>query len=226
MKILIIEDDLNVANLISKGLSLESFLVEIASDGERGAFMAKTGGYALVILDYSLPKLNGNEVLQEIRREKPHLPVIMLTVKSEITSKEEAFSLGADDYLTKPFLLEELILRIKALLRRPVKIEQESLQIGNLRFNPGSGICKRGQKFIYLTKREACLLQYLFKHCGDVVTRGEILENVWNYEADPFSNSIETHIASLRKKIKNKNEPELIHTFPGRGYKLALKKLA
>ncbi len=226
MKILIIDDDLNVANLISKGLSLESFLVEIAPDGERGAFMAKTGGYALIILDFSLPKLNGSEVLQEVRREKPHLPIIMLTVKSEITSKKEAFDLGADDYLTKPFLLEELILRIKALLRRPAKIEQENLQISNLRFNPESGICKRGQKSIYLTKREACLLQYLFKHCGDVVTRGEILENVWNYEADPFSNSIETHIASLRKKIKNKNEPELIHTFPGRGYKLALKKLA
>ncbi len=225
MKILIIEDDINVASLISKGLSLESFLVETATDGERGAFMAKTGGYALIILDFSLPKLNGDEVLKEIRRERPNLPIIMLTVKSEISSKEEAYNLGADDYLTKPFLLEELILRIKALLRRPAKVEQEILQIGNLRFNPTSGICKRGQKSIYLTKREACLLQYLLKNRDEVVTRGEILEHVWNYEADPFSNSIETHIASLRKKIKNKKEPELIHTFSGRGYKLALKKL-
>ncbi len=226
MKILIVEDDASVASLISQGLALESFLVETASDGERGAFMAKTGGYALIILDFSLPKLNGNEVLREIRREKPNLPIIMLTVKSEIQTKEEAFNLGADDYLTKPFLLEELILRIKALLRRPAKTAVENLQLGNLHFTPSSGICKRGQKFIYLTKREACLLRYLFKNQGEVVTRGEILENVWNYEADPFSNSIETHIASLRKKLKTKNEPEIIHTFPGRGYKLALKKLA
>ena len=225
MKILIIEDDVQIANLIKQGLSKESFLIETATDGERGAFMAKTGGYALIILDFSLPTLNGGEVLRAIKEEKPNLPIIMLTVSAELNKKEEAFNLGADDYLTKPFLLEELILRIKALLRRPTKIEKVNFQIGSLRFNPISGICKRGQKAIYLTRREACLLQYLFKNQGEVVTRGEILENVWNYETDPFSNSIETHVASLRKKLKLHKEPEIIHTFPGRGYELALKKL-
>jgi DNA-binding response OmpR family regulator len=148
----------------------------------------------------------------------------MLTVKSEIQDKQEAFNLGADDYLTKPFLLEELLIRIKALLRRPQKIETLITRIGDLTFNLGAKCFKRGGQEIYLTRREYCLLEYLVQRRDEVVSRGEILENVWDYNADPFSNSIETHITSLRKKLNIGNKQELIHTFSGRGYKLALKK--
>lgn len=226
MKILIIDDEINILEFLKKGLSAASFLVETAEDGERGAFMARTGSYDLVILDNSLPKLSGSEVLKEIRKEKIHIPVIMLTIKSEIQDKAEAFSLGADDYLTKPFLLEELLIRIKALLRRPPKIESLAIKLGSLTFNSSSGCFKRGGRELYLTRREYCLLEYLLKRKNEVVSRGEILENVWDYNADPFSNSIETHINSLRRKLNAGKNLNLIHTFSRRGYKLALKKMA
>lgn len=224
MKILIIDDEANLVEFLRKSLTVNFFLVESATDGERGAFLARTGNYNLIILDNSLPKMSGIEVLKEIRKEKNHIPVIMLTVKAEIENKQEAFNLGADDYLTKPFLLEELLIRIKALLRRPPKIENYIIKLGDLTFNSALNCFKRGGKEIYLTRREYCFLEYLLRRRNEVVSRGEILENVWDYNADPFSNSIETHIASLRYKLNAGKKQNLIHTFPGRGYKLALRK--
>lgn len=225
MKILIIEDDKNIIEFIKKSLNAKSYLVEAAEDGERGAFLARTGSYDLVILDYSLPKMSGAEVLKEIRKDKKFLPIIMLTVKAELTDKQTAFALGADDYLTKPFLLAELIMRIEALLRRPKKFKNKIGRLGDLKFDYRLGSFKRGQQEIYLTKREYCLLEYLWRRQNEIVSRGEILENVWDYNADPFSNSIETHIASLRKKLNIGKRNNIIHTFPGRGYKLALQKM-
>jgi DNA-binding response OmpR family regulator len=225
MKILIIEDDQQIVSLVKKSLSAESFLVESAGDGKQGILMAKTGGYSLIILDLSLPKISGQEVLKEIRKNKINLPIIILTVHSEIKNKKEAFSLGADDYLSKPFLLEELIIRIKALLRRPPEIRTERLKLGSLVFNSSNNCFKRKGQEVYLTKREYNLLLFLLKRKGEIVSKGEILEYVWNYNSSPFSNSIETHIASLRKKININKEPNLIHTFPGRGYKLSLRKI-
>ncbi len=225
MKILIIEDEKPIIELLRQGLEAEMFSVESASDGERGSFLARTGSYDLIILDYCLPKLSGPEVLKEIRQEKNHVPIIMLTVKSELENKKEVFSLGADDYLTKPFLFAELLIRIRAILKRPNKIEEEIYQVDNLIFNTKTKTVKRGEKEIYFTRREFSLLEYLLRHKDMVVSRQQILENVWDYNADPFSNSIESHIASLRRKLnKNKNR-NLIHTFSGRGYKLSTTKL-
>lgn len=225
MKILIIEDEKPIIELLRQGLEAEMFSVESASDGERGSFLARTGSYDLIILDYCLPKLSGPEVLKEIRQEKNHVPIIMLTVKSELESKKEVFSLGVDDYLTKPFLFAELLMRIKAILKRPNKIEEDIYQIDNLIFDAKTKTVKRGEKEIYFTRREFSLLEYLLRHKDMVVSRQQILENVWDYNADPFSNSIESHIASLRRKLnKNKNR-NLIHTFSGRGYKLSTTKL-
>jgi DNA-binding response OmpR family regulator len=139
--------------------------------------------------------------------------------------KEKMFALGVDDYLTKPFLFDELLMRINAILKRPAKIEGDLFKVDNLTLNTKTSIVKRGGKEIYLTRREFFLLEYLLRHRGLIVSRQEILEHVWDYNADPFSNSIESHIASLRRKLnKNKNR-NLIHTFNGRGYKLALNKL-
>jgi DNA-binding response OmpR family regulator len=169
--------------------------------------------------------MNGPEVLKEIRSEKKHVPVIMLTVKSEIQTKEQIFSLGADDYLTKPFLFDELLLRIQAILKRPAKTEGDFFKIDNLTLNTRTKIVRRESREIYLTRREFNLLEYLLRHRGQIVSRQQLLEHVWDYNFDPFSNSIESHMASLRRKLNQNKHRNLIHTFNGRGYKLALNKL-
>lgn len=225
MKILIIDDEATILEFLKQGLEAKMFQVETAEDGERGAFLGRTGNYDLIILDYVLPKMDGFEVLKEIRNEKKHIPVIMLTVKSELDTKEKMFAMGVDDYITKPFLFDELLMRINAILKRPAKTEGDFFKIDNLTLNAKTNIIRRNGREIYLTRREFFLLEYLLRHRGLIVSRQEILEHVWDYNADPFSNSIESHIASLRRKLnKNKNR-NLIHTFNGRGYKLSLNKL-
>lgn len=225
MKILIIDDEAAIVQFLKDGLSANGYIVDSAADGERGSFMARTGSYDLIILDYMLPKLNGGAVLREIRQEKNPVPIIMLTVKGELSSKREAFSAGADDYLSKPFLFEELLMRVRALLKRPLPIAGDFFKIEDLSLDARSQIVRRSGREIYLTRREFCLLEYLFRNRDRIVSRSQIMENVWDYNADPFSNSIETHIASLRRKIKGGRQHQLIHTFNGRGYKLAIHKL-
>ncbi len=225
MKILIIDDEPAIVQFLKEGLEANMYAVESAADGERGAFLGRTGNYDLIILDYLLPKMNGAEVLAEIRREKKHVPVLMLTVKSELADKSEVFAAGADDYLTKPFLFDELLLRVRALLKRPAKAEGEFFKLDNLTLNTRSKIVRRGGREIYLTRREFALLEYLMLHRGQIMSRSQILEHVWDYNADPFSNSIETHLASLRRKLNANGNRNLIHTFTGRGYKMALNKL-
>jgi len=225
MKILIVDDEPAIAQFLKEGLEAKMYVVEIAPDGERGAFLGRTGNYDLIILDYNLPKLNGAAVLSEIRREKKHIPVLMMTVRSEIATKEEIFALGADDYLTKPFLFDELLLRVRALLKRPAKTEGGLYKVDNLTLNMRSQIVRRGGREIYLTRREFALLEYLMLNRGQIISRNQILEHVWDYNADPFSNSVETHLASLRRKLNINKNRDLIHTFTGRGYKLALNKL-
>ncbi|MFA5155551.1 MAG: response regulator transcription factor [Patescibacteria group bacterium] len=225
MKILIIDDEAAIVQFLKDGLEAKMYVVEIAADGERGAFLARTGHYDLIILDYNLPKANGAQVLSEIRQDKVETPVLMLTVRTELKDKEEAFALGADDYLTKPFLFAELLLRVKALLKRPIKTAGEFYKIDNLTLNASSQIVRRGGREIYLTRREFALLEYLLRRRDQIVSRNQILENVWDYNADPFSNSVETHLASLRRKLNVNRNRNLIHTFTGRGYKLALQKL-
>lgn len=226
MKILIIEDNALIVALIKKSLSIYSWILESTADGEAGLKMAKSNGYCLIILDLSLPKKSGREILQELRKSNCHLPVLVLTVSSDIGDKKELFSLGADDYLTKPFLIDELIVRIKALLRRPTKLDKNCLRIGSLTYDAQGNYFLRKGREVYLTKKEHNLLLFFLKQKNRIVSKGEILEHVWNYNTSPFSNSIETHIAGLRQKINIDNEPNLIHTFPGRGYKLSLKKLS
>ncbi len=221
MKILIIEDEAEIAKNLKTNLEIEFFAVDMAADGETGLFMALTNEYDLVILDNTLPRKSGVEVCREIRLHKKDLPIIILSVISETEKKIELLETGADDYLTKPFSFQELLARIRAVLRRPKRMQDEILSIDDLEIDLRKNIVKRAGEEIHLTRKQFMLLEYLMHHPGAVVTRSMLMEHVWETDVDPFSNTIETHILSLRRKIKNKdNQPELIHTVAGRGYKI------
>lgn len=224
MRILLIEDEKGIIRFLKSGLESENFIVDVAEDGEKGSFLARTNEYDLIILDLILPKKDGKQVCQEIRKDGKNVPIIALTVKSEIADKVELLNTGADDYITKPFSFEELLSRIRAVLRRPLKLESEILKLDNLTLDTGSHAVKRGSREIYLTRKELTLLEYLMKNNGKVLSRGVIMEHVWDMNADPFSNTMESHILNLRRKIDQKNDKKLIHTLPGRGYKIDLKK--
>ncbi len=226
MRILIIDDEKDIVRFLKMALEKERHTVECAEDGERGSFMARTGNFDLIILDINLPKLNGQEVLQEIRKDNVKCPVIMLTIKGDLDSKIKAFEVGANDYLSKPFLLEELLMRIKALSKINFNDNKgDVVEICDIKIDLNYKTVKIKDREIYLTKKEYALLEYLAKNINKIVSRSEILEHVWDYNADPFSNSIETHIASIRRKLCKGNKRSIIHTFSGRGYKLSLNKL-
>lgn len=220
MRVLIIEDEKDIMNFIKSGLKSECFVVDAAEDGEKGSYLARTNDYDIIVLDNMLPKKNGSEVCQEIRSAGKIVPIIMLSVIADTDKKIELLNRGADDYMTKPFSFQELLARIRALLRRPENLKGEILKIDNLELDTRKKTIKRDGKEIYLTRKEFILLEYLMRNKGIVLSRGMIMEHVWDMNADPFSNTIESHILSLRKKIKHKGHPDLIRTVSGRGYKI------
>lgn len=220
MRILLIEDDQDIAELVKPSLEAECFSVDIAVDGERGAYLGKINDYDLVILDNMLPKKMGLDVCRELRAASRTMPILILSVVSDTPKKVELLNAGADDYLTKPFSFVELSARIHSLLRRPKQIQEEKLIVGDLVVETRSARVCRGRKQIYLTRKEFMLLAYLMRHKGFVLSRGQIMEHVWDMDADPFSNTIEAHIRALRKKIESPDKKKLIFTFPGRGYKI------
>jgi DNA-binding response OmpR family regulator len=222
MKILIIDDDKEIIKFLKPSLESEFYVVDVASDGEKGSFMARTNHYDLIILDYMMPKQNGLEVLKELRQDKVQSYIIALTVKSELKDKSNLFNAGVDDHLSKPFLFEELLLRIKAISKRPPLKENKILCLDDLKVDIDSQEVYRNKRKIYLTRKEFCLLQYFLSNINRVLSRALILENVWDINADPFSNTIESHVLNLRKKIEVPNKTKLIHTIAGRGYKMAL----
>ncbi len=223
MKILIIEDETSIANFIKASLESQLYIVDIASDGDTGALLGRTGKYDLIILDYLLPQKNGLDIVKEIRLSKS-VPIIMLTVYGDFECKEKAYNLGVDDFLTKPFLLEELFLRLKALLRRSPDITPNILRVDTLIMDLNKQLVRRQGKIINLTRKEYGVLEYLMRHRGQIKSRETIMEGVWDINSDPFSNTLDTHILNLRHKLKASGGQELIHTFPGRGYKLDSKK--
>lgn len=220
MRILIIEDDAEARESLRIGLEQESFVVDEASDGEKGSYIARTNDYDLIILDYILPKKNGWEVCREIRTAGKTMPILVLTVRSSVDDKIEFLNCGADDYVTKPFAFFELLARVRALLRRPSGLEPSILTLDDLTVDTHRQKVSRGKKEIYLTRKEFSLLEYLMKHKGAVVSRGMIMEHVWNSDSDPFSNTIEAHILNVRKKVDIMKNKKLIQTVPGRGYKI------
>ncbi len=220
MRILIIEDEEKIASFLKTSLEAECFAVDAASDGEKGLYLGRTNDYDLVILDNMLPKKEGLEVCRELRSYGKTMPILILSVKNQTVEKINLLDAGADDYLTKPFSLDELLARIRALLRRKSNIEEEVLIIGDITLDSKKCIVQRKKKDVTLTRKEFMLLQYFMQNKDAVLSRGMILEHVWDMSVDIFSNTIESHVLSLRKKLDDGGKTKLIHTVPGRGYKM------
>ena len=218
MKILIIEDDKDLSAVLKDSLAAMSYTVETAFDGGEGSFLGKNYEYDAIILDYSLPKKDGLVVCDEIRGAGRSTPILFLSVTEEVDTKVSALEHGADDYMTKPFSLDELRARLRALHRRPAISRQTVLSIGDLTLNLNTKIVMRAGKEVHLTKKEFNVLEYLMQRKGTIVSRALIMEYVWTADVDIFSNAVESHIRNIRKKINRTNTPEMIVNVPGRGY--------
>lgn len=219
MKILIIEDDISIRNVLRVGLESKSHSIDTAENGEEGSYLARTNEYDVILLDNVLPKKQGAQVCKEIRTAGIYTPILMLSVKSEIMEKVDLLNTGVDDYMTKPFSFEELVARINTLSRRGGKIEEKILTIGKIEIDRTRQIVKRNGREIYLTRKEYSILEYLSKNKNSIISRTQISEHVWNMDLDPFSNTLETHILNLRKKLKDTSK-SIIQSIPGRGYRL------
>lgn len=220
MRLLVVEDEKKVARFVKKGLEEEGYAVDVAPDGEEGLGMALDGVHDLIILDIHLPRMDGLGVLQELRKKKVTTPVLLLTVRAAIEDKVLGLDAGADDYLTKPFAFQELLARVRALLRRRADAEAPVLQVGDLTLDPAQRLASRGGEKIDLTSKEFALLAYFMRNPGRVLTRTMISEHVWDYDFDTMTNVIDVYVNYLRKKIDAGREPKLIHTVRGSGYVL------
>ncbi len=221
MRVLVIEDDADMSRLLEATLRARSLAVDTASDGSRGSYLARTNDYDLIILDQNLPGRQGLDVCRDIRQAGKAVPILFLTALGDPARKAEQLDSGADDSLAKPCTSIELQARIRALLRRGPSFIPDILCAGELRLVSESQQAKRGEVTLALTPKEFSLLELLLRRKGSVVSRSEILEHVWDMNGDPFSRSIETHVATLRKKIGSERE-EYIKTVSGRGYMITL----
>lgn len=219
MRILIIEDDEHLRLSLKRGLEAEFFTVDHVGDGTNGSYIARTHDYQLIIVDYILPGKDGLEIVKDIRNNRINSPIMIMSVRSETDDKVNLLESGADDYIVKPFTYSEFRARVHALTRRNYKITEEVLTIDDLTLDANKTEVTKDGKRIYLTRKEYLILHSLMKRKGEVVTRSELLEEVWNRETDPFSNTVEAHVRNLRKKVDGDNEKRIIHTIPGRGYK-------
>ena len=222
MRILIVEDEPKVASFIRRALEEESYAVDVCSDGIQGRDLASEVDYDLIILDLLLPGLPGIDVLKAIRDAKVTTPVLILTARSKVDQRVKGLDAGADDYLTKPFAIEELIARTRALLRRAGGDTSGILQIDDLILNPISHEVTRGGQRVDLTSKEYALLEYMMRNAGRVLTRPMIAEHVWDLDFDTFTNVIDVYINYLRNKIDRGHARGLIHTVRGSGYTLKL----
>ena len=222
MKILIVEDEHKIANLLKQGLEQERFVVDIAYDGTSGFDLASSEPFDVIILDRLLPGIDGLEICKKLREQGIHTPILMLTAKGQIMDKVEGLNSGADDYLTKPFAFEELLARIKALIRRPKATSNSVLQVEDLTLNTDSYEVKRGGDKITLSSKEFALLEYLMRHQNRTLTKEQIINHVWSYDANILPNTVEVFIGYLRNKIDRpfKNKKNLINTIRGFGYKI------
>ncbi len=220
VRILIVEDELKVASFIRRALEEESYAVDVCSDGVQGRDMASEVDYDLILLDLLLPGLGGIDALKAMRDAGVTAPILILTARSKVEQRVKGLDAGADDYLTKPFAIEELLARVRALLRRTGGDTAGVLHIDDLLLNPVTREVTRGGRRIELTSKEYALLEYMMRNTGRVLTRPMIAEHVWDLDFDTFTNVIDVYISYLRNKIDRDHERALIHTVRGSGYTL------
>ncbi len=216
-RVLIVEDDEAIAEVVQRMLRIDGYKTEIAVDGEQALAISRTFNPDLVVLDLGLPRLDGNEVARRLR-EQGDVPILMLTARDAVESKIEGFEAGADDYLVKPFERAELLVRLRALLRRRPPRGTESLTFEDLTVNPDSYQVLRADRRVELTQREFELLEYLIRNQRVVISRQQLLEDVWGYEPFADTNTIEVFVSNIRRKLEADGEPRLLHTVRGVGY--------
>jgi DNA-binding response OmpR family regulator len=221
MRILVVEDERKVASFIRQGLEEEGHAVEVSADGATALDLVLADpSYDLIVLDVMLPKRDGLDVLKTLRARGVAVPVLILTARDAVADKVAGLDLGADDYLTKPFAFEELLARVRALLRRGTDQRSAVLRLGDLSLDPVTREARRGSRRIVLTAREYSLLDYFMRNVGRLLTRPMIAEHVWGLDFDAESNIIDVYLGYLRRKIDGPGEPRLLHTVRGSGYAL------
>jgi len=221
LRILLVEDEKKMASFIERGLKEEGYAVDTAYEGEMGWEYAAINDYDVIILDWMLPKMNGLTLCTKIRESGRRTPILILTARDSVEDKIKGLDQGADDYLTKPFAFDELLARIRALLRRPMDLQQEAtLRAGNLTIDLVGHRACLGEEELSLSQKEFSLLEFLMRRKGTVISRAQIAEHVWDLHFDPMSNSIDVYINFLRKKIDEGRQKSRIETVRGAGYRL------
>lgn len=219
MRLLVIEDDHIIARALEKGLSREGFAVDLAFEGQTGLDFALGETYDVLILDWMLPGKSGVEIAKEMRKANNHTPILMLTAKSTTSDKVEGLNTGADDYLLKPFAFEELLARIRALMRRGKETQSVILEGPSISLNTTTFEVVRYDKTVMLTRREFALLEFLLRHKNTIVTKDQLISHIWNYDADVLPNTVEVYIGYLRQKLEKPfGNKQLIKTVRGFGY--------
>jgi two-component system, OmpR family, response regulator len=224
MRILLVEDERKIANALKRGLQQESFAVDVCMHGDEGLAMALDEPYDLMVLDRMLPGADGLTICEKVREAGINTPIIMLTAKDTISDRVTGLNSGADDYLIKPFAFEELLARIRSLLRRPAQVISPELTCEDLTLNTQTFAVTRGGKSISLTSKEFALLEYMLRNQNKILTKDTIIAHVWDYDADILPNTVEVYISYLRAKIDRAfpDSPPLVHTQRGFGYKLGV----
>lgn len=223
MRILVIEDEKKILSFVRKGLVEQGYVVDVSSNGDEGMILAETRPYDAIVLDIMLPGRDGLSILRLLRKKKNKVPVIIMTARSDVSERIEGLDLGADDYLIKPFYLEELVARLKSVLRRSSGEGLSLLEIKDLRLNLMTHTVSRGGIEIDLAPREFEVLELLMRTPGRVLSRTQIIERVWEYHFDPDTNLVDVYIRRLRKKIDHGFDDKLIQTVRGIGYVLSAK---
>jgi two-component system, OmpR family, response regulator len=222
MRILAVEDQRKLAAAIKRGLEAEGFAVDVAANGEDGLWLAREKPYDAIVLDILLPKLNGYKLCAALRDEGNWTPILMLSAKSGEWDEAEALDTGADDFLAKPFSYVVLVARLRALLRRGARIRPSVLEAGDLVLDPAAHTCRRGNDELALSPREFSLLEFLLRRAGQVVSKSEILDHVWDFDFDGDDNIVEVYVRYLRRKIDLPFDRQAIETLRGVGYRLAV----
>jgi two-component system copper resistance phosphate regulon response regulator CusR len=220
MRILLVEDEPDAARILAKGLRRQKYAVDVAADGEAAEHEASVNDYDLIILDVMLPRKDGFEVCSELRAAGSTVPILMLTARDAVRDRITGLDAGADDYLTKPYDFHELLARVRALLRRGRALRPERIEVADLTIDTRAHQVERAGRQIDLTGKEYALLEYLARRAGEVISRADISEHVWDVNFDPFSNLIEVYIQRLRRKIDDGHGLKLIRTLRGEGYLL------